>query len=727
MRIRNTAVLLTILILLLRFSQPGLAQSQATKNVTLYLHTAADGNAILNADPSLPIQQATSIRRETVFMLRPPLGASARLVGTISITLVLRAESGVTGTLQTFLAERRNDGGVRELHARTGFLLGLDSRLAPFTFLIPINATLQKGSTIDLHVLFNSESIITVQLVWDDSRAPSSVTIPVLEPLKIDVAFFDETGRLNRIFAADSKTAGTRLQLRINLTDTFGSYRLREFRLTITRLDGSAILDRMPLTNMSSRTASTHSLLFRQNMTLPIGHLTAAISGTDTGENEYTSTQEIYIALFHIITIAVTDSLGRPLKAALIVFRAGGFSWSGETNSTGWTKVLVASSDVVGTYELLITWNAFSMKVQKDFVITYPFEIRLTLPGFDYILIVNLYGFGLRLPGVRVDLIAPNGDVTTSTTFSNGTVRFTQVPAGVYTVRVHHFLIFAHDTTVVLGESRSDEITVPFPLEGQLPYIGVAIAAVGAVAVVRRTRKRTYPTSFAYLNEITKGGIPEGYSTLVLGNSGSGKSAITESFAYAALSKGNPCIYVTNVEFPSRVRGNMKQLGMPCADHETKRKLVFVDCYSSLAGEASPEKHSVNSITDLTGLGIQISRVLEELGEGTNVCFDSLTTLLQVLKTDYALAFLQAMSAKVQSLNGRLFATVGTSADRTALSKLEESHDCVIELQLVEGRAGQRRRLRVKKMRGRGYEDRWTRFTVEDGKGIVFYSPKPQP
>lgn len=270
-----------------------------------------------------------------------------------------------------------------------------------------------------------------------------------------------------------------------------------------------------------------------------------------------------------------------------------------------------------------------------------------------------------------------------------------------------------------------DEITVPLPFEGQIPYAGVLIAMLASVAVVRRTRKRTYPTSFAYLNDITKGGIPDGYSALITGNSGSGKSALAGSFAHAALSQGNPCVYVTNVDFPSRIRGNMKQLGMPCADPEAKGRLVFIDCYSSLAGEASPEKHSVSSITDLTGLGIQISRVLEELGEGTNVCLDSLTPLLQVLKTDYALAFLQAVSAKVKSLNGRFFATVGTTADRTTLSKLEEGHDCVIELQLLEGRVGQRRRLRVKKMRGRGYLDRWTRFTVEDGKGVVFYSPKP--
>ncbi|HXX73106.1 MAG TPA: hypothetical protein VEI80_05365, partial [Candidatus Acidoferrales bacterium] len=70
--------------------------------------------------------------------------------------------------------------------------------------------------------------------------------------------------------------------------------------------------------------------------------------------------------------------------------------------------------------------------------------------------------------------------------------------------------------------------------------------------------------------------------------------------------------------------------------------------------------------------------------------------------------------------NGMLCVTVGTGIDEHDLTKLEESADCVIETQLQEAGGGQRRRFRIKKIRGKPYNDRWTRFRVEEGKGIVF-------
>jgi KaiC/GvpD/RAD55 family RecA-like ATPase len=78
------------------------------------------------------------------------------------------------------------------------------------------------------------------------------------------------------------------------------------------------------------------------------------------------------------------------------------------------------------------------------------------------------------------------------------------------------------------------------------------------------------------------------------------------------------------------------------------------------------------------------------------------------------------VAAKVKANKGRFCVTIGTGIESRDLSKLEESADCVIETQLQETHTGQRRRLRVKKMRGKPYIDRWTSFRVEQGKGIIF-------
>jgi KaiC/GvpD/RAD55 family RecA-like ATPase len=62
--------------------------------------------------------------------------------------------------------------------------------------------------------------------------------------------------------------------------------------------------------------------------------------------------------------------------------------------------------------------------------------------------------------------------------------------------------------------------------------------------------------------------------------------------------------------------------------------------------------------------------------------------------------------------------------EKETLTKVEEVSDCVIETQLSEGRTGQRRRLRVKKLRGHPYNDAWTRFTITE-EGFTFYTHKP--
>jgi KaiC/GvpD/RAD55 family RecA-like ATPase len=170
----------------------------------------------------------------------------------------------------------------------------------------------------------------------------------------------------------------------------------------------------------------------------------------------------------------------------------------------------------------------------------------------------------------------------------------------------------------------------------------------------------------------------------------------------------------------------MKSMGMDTGDHEIRGKLIFIDCYSSLSGAASKEKRFVGSITDLTSLGIQITRSIEEIGGTTDVYFDALTPLFAALRPEYVLNFLQSVGAKVKSYNGGLCTIIGTSVEKETLTRVEEVSDCVIETQLSEGRTGQRRRLRIKKLRGHPYDDAWTRFIITD-QGITFYTRKPPP
>jgi len=104
------------------------------------------------------------------------------------------------------------------------------------------------------------------------------------------------------------------------------------------------------------------------------------------------------------------------------------------------------------------------------------------------------------------------------------------------------------------------------------------------------------------------------------------------------------------------------------------------------------------------------------------VYLDSLNPMLSALRIEYVLSFLQSVAAKVKANDGKLCVTVGTGIERSELMKLEEVADCVIETQLQDLKKGQRRRLRIRKLRGKPYVDRWVHFQVESGTGIVFFS-----
>jgi KaiC/GvpD/RAD55 family RecA-like ATPase len=270
-------------------------------------------------------------------------------------------------------------------------------------------------------------------------------------------------------------------------------------------------------------------------------------------------------------------------------------------------------------------------------------------------------------------------------------------------------------------------ITVPFP-HRTITAIGlIAVASAVSVSIIHRRRSKLYPTGFDYFRGLTSGGLQQACFTVIAGNSGSGKSVLLNSIAAEHLTSGK-CVYVTNVEFPDKIRENMVSLGVAEANQVKPDRLLFIDAYSAIGGEPSRLEYSVVSHTDLTSLGLNISKCLELAGADADVYLDSLNPLIAALRIDYLINFLQSVAAKVKANNGKLCVTIGSGGiEKSDMTKLEEASDCVIETQLQETSKGQRRRLRIKKLRDKPYVDRWTRFRVEEGKGIIFLtSSKPK-
>jgi archaeal flagellar protein FlaH len=260
-----------------------------------------------------------------------------------------------------------------------------------------------------------------------------------------------------------------------------------------------------------------------------------------------------------------------------------------------------------------------------------------------------------------------------------------------------------------------------------VPYVlGAAGGVIAGTFYIRRRRRKEYLAPFDHFYTLTGGSVPQGTMVMVEGNTGAGKTLLTEQLMCDDLKEGRPCVFVSTAEFPAKIRSGMRSLGLETEAYESKEALKFVDAYSAEAGQPSQEKFYVSSSGDLTSLGVKITSAMSTPGGGASVYFDSLTPLAPRSKSESIVSFAQTVGAKVRGSGGKVFFTVGSSLDELILRQLEEASDCIIQMEAFEEGGQRRRRMRIIKFRNRRFHEGWVTFTVEDNKGIIFYSKKPR-
>ena len=697
---------------------PGAAAQQGPQYVVLYAHSFGR-SAILTAIPRSNRPNSALLSSGLDFRLSPVLGEDLQILGAITYNLYLRASGPLSGTISAQLAELRPDGTQSLVPGST---VDAPVYLNTATILVTlgvgpsINYQFQAGSSIVLHVTINQTSgKAQPLLVWDDPSAPTSIRLPTVSAATPMISYLGKTN-FGGIFQAE--TNGTS-HIRINATfaDSIGIYRFVSAILRFTAANGTATDLQLNLKNSTDYSVS--SLVAS---TLAEGQWQVSLLLHDSSGNDYAFTKSLIVAPFYPVAIQVFDSDGSTLSNATLSvgFDAQSF-WSSITNATGWGALRLPSSDLVGPLNMTVSWSGtrslFPLEVKRSSTMT----VQLTV----YAANIKVTMLNLPMPLARVTLYQ-TGQVGQNTTGIDGLARFGKLPAGDYTITVE-YLLATYQTSLHLTQSGIVTVQVPFPHRTITTALAVALIALGSVVVVRRKRGKLYPTGFSYFKELTHGGLPEACFTVIAGNSGSGKTVLLNSLAAEHLIS-EVSIYVTNTEYPDKIRESMIRLGVAKEDVlKDARRLICIDAYSAVGGAASTEEFSVNSHTDLTHLGMIISKCLQTAGDGADVYMDSLNPLITALRVDYLINFLQTVAARVKANNGMLCITVGTGIEPRDLTQLEESADCVIETQLQESGGGQRRRLRVKKVRGKPYNDRWTRFRVEEGKGIIFLTHKKTP
>jgi KaiC/GvpD/RAD55 family RecA-like ATPase len=220
-------------------------------------------------------------------------------------------------------------------------------------------------------------------------------------------------------------------------------------------------------------------------------------------------------------------------------------------------------------------------------------------------------------------------------------------------------------------------------------------------------------TEFYYCNHCDQfvQWLPDSYALMLSGPSGSGKTPVMHHWIDFYLRNNRPVILLAFDDLPSNLRG---PLGSYChdklAEYESTGLATIVDCYASIAGVQSIEKHSLKNRADLNALSLLISDLLLERAKIGNpkVILDSATPLFTYKDPQLVVQFLGSMAAKVKSKGGgfAMSLTTGTVNDEV-FARLETLMDFTIEMRSMDVDGRKKRQMRFAKARGQRIFEDW--------------------
>jgi KaiC/GvpD/RAD55 family RecA-like ATPase len=297
------------------------------------------------------------------------------------------------------------------------------------------------------------------------------------------------------------------------------------------------------------------------------------------------------------------------------------------------------------------------------------------------------------------------------------------MPPGTYNVTIVSPTWFASNAqlnNVTFLKSKGTEVSLPVYYHGWLLLLAAPIAIVaffGAVAVARR---RAGKHGFKHLADLFGGALPTSSVIMIAGASGSGKSLLLQNILSDSLQLRRRCVYISNSEMPSTIKGHLAKMGLDSDRYEKDNMLRFIDAYSGGSGVVSPEKHSVSSPRDLTGLGIQVTSCLEEIGGVGDVFLDSLAPIAALGDTTKALNFVEYYGARIVKSGGNFLYVASDTIESDLLRRFEGLSDCVVQTERYAGPGKVRNRLLVKKARGMEHERGWVGLNIKPSGRIEF-------
>ncbi len=226
------------------------------------------------------------------------------------------------------------------------------------------------------------------------------------------------------------------------------------------------------------------------------------------------------------------------------------------------------------------------------------------------------------------------------------------------------------------------------------------------------------PTGIPGFDEISRGGMPVGRTTLVAGSAGSGKTIFAAQFlAGGVLGLGEPVIFVTFEERPDELRRNLVTMGWDIASWEADGLWHFVDATPG----ADPDTVVVGD-WDFSGLIARIEGVVKRTG-AKRIAVDSIGAIFSEFPD----------ASKVRREMRRLahaLIELGVTAILTAEREKEYGPiarhgveefvaDDVVVLRHVLNEEQVRRTVQILKYRGTDHRKGEFPYTIQAGAGLI--------
>jgi KaiC/GvpD/RAD55 family RecA-like ATPase len=726
MRPKIAVLLLIIALAMLQSGLHAASGDPLTTEVTLYAHTDPTAGRILTLNSNSTTRQAADARDGVAFTLVPPLSAPLRIRGEISVYVWLSSQISVRGTLRVALSEVMANASAVGI-TESDLTLAVPSVPYPPSPYPPptvifglagIDHTLATGSTLRLEVQFSPVTAVPVSLLWDNPSTRTRLVLEVESSPTISLMITDSSGQVSKIFA-QNETGMAQLMAKVSIEDAFNGTNVRTVSIRVTNSTGYALVN-IPM-NMTSRTTTRPLRLeYVHPITIPAGNFNVTASVQDYAHRLFVATKKITVTRFCSLSLSLTDPQARPLPGLNVSLSTPLAQWSKEatTDSNGTSVSLVPS----GPITVQVRKSGVEM-LSQEFELTSDTKLQLVLGLYDWTFLVSLQNLDVPISGARVALYLNGTLITSNSTDRNGLAIFKSMPPGTYNVTIFSPTWFASDTqlnNVTFLRSRRTEVSLPVYYEGWLLLLAAPIAIVAFFGAVVVAHRRAGRRGFKHVADLFGGVLPSSSVIMIAGPSGSGKSLLLQNILSDSLQLQRRCVYVSNSEMPSRIKGQLTKMGLDSERYENDNMLRFIDAYSGGSGVVPSEKHSVSSPRDLTGLGIQITSCLDEVGGVGDVFLDSLAPIAALGDSTKALNFVEYYGARIVKSGGNFLYVASDTIESDLLRRFEDSSDCVLQTERYSGPGKVRNRLLVKKARGIEHEHGWVGLKITPSGRIEF-------